>query len=159
MRLTSLDAIPDALPPAFAEGDPLHAARAEEKEHLGILQAMMAAIAAGDERALRAHLAPQVEFELSAPAEFGWARRARGSDAVADAITGNFRRVREQAPELLSVVGQGDTLMLTARETGVVVASGQPYQVMLAQQYTFDDQHRLLRFRAVVAHDPGGDPS
>jgi ketosteroid isomerase-like protein len=157
MRLPSLEAVPDALPPAFAEGDPLHAARAEEKEHLAVLQRMLAAIAAGDQGALREHLAPQVEFEMSSPGEFGWASRARGSDAVAEVIASNFSRVRDQTPELLSVVGQGDTLMLTARETGTVAESGQPYRVMLAQQYTFDAQHRLLRFRAVVAHDPGGD--
>jgi hypothetical protein len=51
-------------------------------------------------------------------------------------------------------VAQGDTLMLTACEEGVIAASVASYRALLAQQYTFDEQQRLARFPSVVAHAP-----
>jgi uncharacterized damage-inducible protein DinB/ketosteroid isomerase-like protein len=153
----SLEQIPGALPAAFADADPAHAGRAREQAHLATLQRMLAAIAAGRGEELRGELAPEVEFALWAPAEFPWVRQARGADAVMAAISANFRQVREQRPELLSLVAQGDTLMLTGREEGVIASSGAAYQVMLAQEYGFDPQGRLARFRSVISH--AGDPT
>jgi hypothetical protein len=68
---------------------------------------MVAATAAGRTHELHADLSPEVEFELAAPAEFGWVSRARGAAPVIEAITGNFRRVREQRPDLLTLGGAG----------------------------------------------------
>jgi hypothetical protein len=63
--------------------------------------------------------------------------------------------VREQRTEPLSLVSQGDTVMVMARESGRFADDGEPYEVMLAQQFTFGGDGRLVGFRSVVG-DLGG---
>lgn len=151
MTQGTLDQMPEALGTAFADGDPAHAWRVQESGNVELLGRMMQTIAAGRFDELAGHLADDVTFEMAVPDALGWVCHAYGRDEVARAIETNFGRVREQQPEPLSLVCQGDTLMVMARETGRMAETGEPYRVMLTQQYTFREG-KLAAFRAVVAH-------
>jgi ketosteroid isomerase-like protein len=150
MRQVSLAQVPEVLGPAFEQGDVQSEGKVQERANVELLGRMFHAIAHGRFDELRHLLAYDVVFEIAAPADVPWARRALGPEEVADAIAANFRSLRGQRSEPLALVSQGDTVMVMARETGRWAETGAPYEVMLAQQYTFRDG-RLAVFRSVVA--------
>jgi ketosteroid isomerase-like protein len=152
MEQVSLDRIPEVLIPAFAAGDDVADARVQERENVERIGRMVHLISQGRFGELREHLSPEVEYEMGAPESIPWCRRARGADAVAAAIAGNFASVREQRTQPLSLVSQGDTVMVMARESGRFADSGEPYEVLLAQQFTFDAEGQLAAFRAVTGY-------
>ncbi|HEX5726732.1 MAG TPA: nuclear transport factor 2 family protein [Longimicrobiaceae bacterium] len=153
MPQITLKEVPDVLAPAFAEGDPAHDSRRQEQENVRVLEHLFGLIAAGRFEELPDLFTPEITFELAAPPELSWVREAAGPEAVAAAIAANFRSVREQRPELLSLVAQGDTVMLMGREEGRHARTGEPYRVLVAQQYTFSDG-RLAAFRSTACMHP-----
>ena len=150
MKPVSLEKVPDELDAAFVAGDPDSAGKTQEQASVECLGRMVAAIAAGRFEELRGWLDPDVTFEIAGPTGLSWVGRAQGADAVAAAIAANFRTVRDQRTEPLALVAQGDTVMVMARESGRWVETGEPYEMVLAQQFTFRDG-RLAAFRSVVA--------
>lgn len=157
MAQVSLAEVPEVLIPAFAAGDAAADAKAQERENVERIGRMVHLISQGRFDELREHLAPDVEYEMAVPESIPWRRSARGADEVAAAIAENFGCVCEQHPQPLSLVSQGDTVMVIARENGRMVESGEPYEVLLAQQYTFGGDGRLAVFRSVVG--PVGRPA
>jgi ketosteroid isomerase-like protein len=157
MEQVSLDRIPEVLMPAFAAGDDVAGAKVRERGNVERIGRMVHLISQGRFDELREHLAPDVEYEMGAPQSIPWCRRARGADEVAAAIAENFASVRDQRTQPLSLVSQGDTVMVMARESGRFADSDEPYEVLLAQQFTFDGEGRLAAFRAVTA--PVGWPA
>ena len=139
----------DELGPVFQAGDAESAAKPQEARNVEHLQHMVRTIAEGRFDELRDQLDPDVEFEIVAPDEVPWVRHARGADEVAAAIRENFGSVHAQSPEPLSLVAQGDTVMVMSRETGRWRETGRPYQVLNAQQFTIRDG-RLAGFRSIV---------
>jgi ketosteroid isomerase-like protein len=156
MTQGSLQEMPPVLDRAFHDGDAASEAKAQERENVELLGRLVYAISQGRFDELREQLAPDVTYEAAAPAHVPWVRRAAGVAEVAAAIEANFAHVCEQRPQPLSLVSQGDTLMVMARETGCWKESGAPYEVMLAQQYTFRDG-RLAAFRSITAD--AGEPA
>lgn len=154
MRQVTLAEVPDMLATELA--DPANAGPAtdEERANAETLQHMLAAIADGRFGELRAYFTPEVTLEIAAPAHLPWVRRAEGADAVAEAVAHNFSTVREQMPHPLALVARGDTVMIMARETGRLADSGEAYDVLLAQQFTFRDG-RLAVFRSTAADAAG----
>lgn len=150
MSQRTLSEVSEALEPAFEADDPASGAKEREREHVALLARMIDLIAAGRFDRLREHLAPDVTLEIAAPPWVPWVRRAEGVDAVTDAIATNFGAVRDQRPEPLALAAQGDTILVMARESGRLADTGAPYDVVLAQQYTFRDG-RLAVFRSVAA--------
>lgn len=150
MTQVSLAEIPSVLGPAFAAGDPAAETRVQERANVDRIGRMVDAIAHGRFDELRDQLANDVTLEIFAPARVPWRRRAAGAAEVAESIAGNFAAVCEQRTQPLSLVSQGDTVMVMARETGRFRDDGEPYEVMLAQQFTFGDDGRLVAFRSVV---------
>lgn len=155
MTQVSLAEIPQALGPVFAAGDA--EAKVQERGNVEQIGRMIHAISQGRFDELREQLAPDVTYEMAAPRRFPWRRGASGADEVAAAIAENFASVCEQRTQPLSLVSQGDTVMVMARESGRLVDSGAQYNILLAQQFTFDGDGRLVGFRAVandVRHPP-----
>src|SRR5688500_3914716 len=150
MAQLSLADVSQALAPAFAAGDPSAEAKAQERANVERIGQMVQCISQGRFDELREQLAPEVIYEMVVPPGIPWRREASGADAVAATIAENFGTVCEQRTEPLSLVSQGDTVMVMARESGRLVDSGEPYEVMLAQQFTFDGDGRLAAFRSVV---------
>jgi hypothetical protein len=75
-------------------------------------------------------------MEIIGPREIPFTGRWSGRDAVAEAVRSNFSRIDEQSPEILSVVAQGDMVVITGRETGRVVATGKKYDIHWVQHFT-----------------------
>lgn len=150
MTQVSLAEIPQVLEPVFAAGDPAAETKARERANVEQIGRMVHAIAQGRWDELREQLAPDVTYEMAVPPQIPWARTATGADQVAATIAENFASVRDQRTQPLSLVSQGDTVMVIARESGHIVDGGEPYEVLLAQQFTFADDGRLAAFRSVV---------
>lgn len=150
MTQLSLAEVSQALEPAFAAGDPEAQAKRQERDNVERIGRMVQCIARGEWDEVREQMAPDVTYEMAVPPRVPWRREARGAGEVTDAIAHNFGTVREQRTQPLSLVSQGDTVMVMARETGCFVDDGEPYEVLLAQQYTFDGDGRLAAFRSVV---------
>ena len=150
MTQVSLEEIPRVLGPAFEAGDAAAEGKSRERENVERIGRMVHAIAQGRFDEVREQLAPGVTYEMAVPEIIPWRRRAAGPDEVVQAIAENFATVREQRTQPLSLVSQGDTVMVMARETGRFADSGETYEVLLSQQFTFDDDGRLAAFRSVV---------
>lgn len=147
--------IPRTLGPVFMAGDPGAQGRTQEWGNVERIGRMVQAIAGGRFDELRERLAPDVAYEMAAPPRFPWRSTARGADEVAAAIRENFASVCEQRTQPLSLVSQGDTVMVMARESGRFTDGGERYEVLLAQQFTFAADGRLAGFRTVAAEvDP-----
>jgi hypothetical protein len=149
MAHVDLAQVPEVLLAAFQAGDPGHEEKAQEQENLAALARIVGMIAMGRFDELREHLTPEVGYQLLAPAGFPWARHARGAEDVSRTLAENFAAVREQRPDVLALVAQGDTIMLMVRETGRWTRTGEEYDVLTAQQFDFD-RGRLAAFRSVV---------
>ncbi|HEX6372552.1 MAG TPA: nuclear transport factor 2 family protein [Longimicrobium sp.] len=149
MTQVSLAEVPQALEPVFMAGDPDAAGKAQERSNVERIGRMVHAISQGRFDELREQLAPDVVYEMVAPAFVPWGRAAHGADEVAATIASNFATLSEQRTQPLSLVSQGDTVMVMARESGRFV-DGQGYEVLLVQQFTFADDGRLAVFRSVV---------
>jgi ketosteroid isomerase-like protein len=150
MAQLSLADVSQALTPAFVAGDASAEAKVQERANVERIGQMVRCIAQGRFDELREQLAPDVTYEMVVPPGIPWRREASGADEVAAIIAENFGAVCEQRTQPLSLVSQGDTVMVMARESGRLVDSGQPYEVMLAQQFTFDGDGRLATFRSIV---------
>lgn len=150
MKQVTLPHVPEVLGPAFEEGDPEAASKVQERANVELIGKMFHAIAHGRFDEFRRHLAYDVSYEMAAPEHVPWARHALGPEDVTAAVAANFRSLSDQRSEPLALVSQGDTVMVMARETGRFAATGETYEVMLAQQYTFREG-RLAVFRSVVA--------
>ncbi len=127
----------DRLPVAFAEQDPRVADKVLEAENVLTLQTMYQALARGDFDAFAALLAADVEFEMVGPADVPMCGRAVGPDGVMAAAARNYALLADQQAELLSLVAQGDLVVLIARETGRVRATGKTYDIHWTRSYTF----------------------
>ncbi len=138
----------DALPPAFADGDPNAAAKAAEADNVRRIQEQYRAIARGDFAAALAYLADDIDMEVVGPPELPFAGRWRGRDQVADAWAKNFGMLEDQRPEIQSVTAQGDTVVIVARERGRFRTTGRAYDVHWVQLFTFRDG-KVARFREI----------
>ncbi|HYR11890.1 MAG TPA: nuclear transport factor 2 family protein [Longimicrobium sp.] len=150
MAQVSLAEIPQVLGPAFAAGDAAAEAKVQEQANVERIGRMVHLIAEGRWDELREQLAPEVTYEMAVPPSIPWRRSAFGAAEVVATIAENFGCVCEQRTQPLSLVSQGDTVMVMARESGRFVDNGEPYEILLAQQFTFGGDGRLAAFRSVV---------
>ena len=138
----------DKLQEAFREGDPEAASKAAEGENVRRLQELYRAVARGDFGPLGAALGEDIEMEMLGPPGAPLVGRWRGRHQVAEAVRRNFSQLEDQRAELLGVVAQGDTVVLLAREQGVLRATGRRYDLHWAQWFTFRGGS-IVRFRGL----------
>jgi uncharacterized protein len=148
----------DRLHDAFLDGDPGAASKGAEATNVLRLQAQYRALTQGDFAPLLAALADDVELDLQGPAELPINGRWRGLAEVSAAVQRNFGALEQQQAELLSVVAQGDTVVLFGEERGKARASGASYHVRWAQIFTFrgDKVCQVRGVAALVAPSPQG---
>jgi ketosteroid isomerase-like protein len=120
-------------------------------DHLLSVQEQIDAIGRGDYAAAIAGALDDVELAIFAPLEFPWIRRARGKEAFQDALQVNFDSVSDQTPEIVSVMSQGDTVVVIGRERGVIRKTGRSYDVQFAHRFTFLDGY-LAAVQVIVAY-------
>jgi ketosteroid isomerase-like protein len=119
-------------------------------QHILSIREQIDAIARGDLDGALANAHPAIEFEIFAPPEFPWVRRASGVEALRLAIAQNFASVSEQTPTIHNVVTESDVVVLFGEERGVIRGSGQRYHMQFVHRFTFADG-RLKSIRIVAA--------
>jgi ketosteroid isomerase-like protein len=147
---TSGEQFIDRLHDAFLTGDDAPALKSAEAGNVRRLQDLYRALAQGDFSPLIAALAEDSELHLHGPANVPINGSWRGHAEVVAAVRRNFGMLAEQQAEILSVVAQGDTVVLFAEERGKVRATGLPYHVRWVQLFTFRD-NKLVRVQGVTA--------
>src|SRR5688572_15308440 len=90
----------------------------DEQNHLDSIQKQIEAIARGDLDAALASAAADIQLDIFAPPEFKWISRASGVAELRRALETNFGALQDQAPEIVNVLTQGDTVVLMGHETG-----------------------------------------
>jgi ketosteroid isomerase-like protein len=147
---TSVARFIDRLHDAFQEGDEAADGKVTEAGNVRRLQEQYRAIARGDFAPVIASMAQDIELELHGPADLPINGSWRGLAEVTAALQRNFASLAEQQAEILSVVAQGDTVVLFAEERGKVRASDTPYHLRWVQLFTFRDD-KIVRVRGVAA--------
>ena len=122
---------------AFASGDPDAAAKEAESTNVRLIQSMLAAIGRGEFDAALAHVAEDVVLVIAGPEGHPFNGRWAGRAEVSGALGRNFALVEDQRVEVRSVVAQGETVVVMARERGRYRPSGVGYEAEWAQVYGF----------------------
>jgi len=141
------------LGPAFEAGDRTVANKQEEAANVRSVQGQYEAIIRGDFAAFAGTLAEDVEMEIVGPPSVPFVGRWHGREEVVAAVQRNFSWLEDQQPEVQSVVAQGDTVVVVARERGRFRATGDTYDMHWVQVFTFADG-KLVRFRQVFDSAP-----
>jgi ketosteroid isomerase-like protein len=153
---TSTPRFLDRLHDAFREGDEAPEAKLTEGENVRRLQGLYRAVSRGDFAPLEAAMDEGVELDLRGPVEVPVHGCWRGRAEVVAAVKRNFGSLADQQAEILSVVAQGDTVVLLAEERGQVRCSGAAYHLRWVQLFTFKGD-KIVRVRGVSAHLPAPD--
>ena len=133
---------------AFEAGDVHATAKTTEAAHVELVQNLYRTVARGDLAAFLNSLAEDVEFENIGPSVIPFSGRWRGKTEVGAAIQRNFAVVEDQCPEVLTLVAQGDTVIIVAREQGRIRSTGRKYDMHLVQMFTLRDG-QVVRFRQI----------
>src|SRR3954447_16933339 len=124
---------------AFQEGDPRATEKTTEKDNVKLLQEQYRAVVRGDVAAFAAALADDIELDIFGGPDLPFAGSWKGREEVLKAVARNFSLLEDQRPEVESVVAQGDTVVVFARERGRFKATGREYEIRWAQWFTFRD--------------------
>lgn len=95
-------------------------------------------------------MADEIEMELHGPKNLPINGSWHGLAEVVAAMQRNFGLLAEQQAEILSVVAQGDTVVLLAEERGKIRATDAPYHIRWVQFFTFRE-NKIVRLRGVTA--------
>lgn len=150
---TPLEAFIDSLRPAFEAGDPGATQKVAESDCVALVEAMYQAVARGDFAAFLDALADDVELENVGPSSLLFVGKWKGRNEVGEAVRRNFSQLSDQRPVVISVIAQGDTVVISAHERGTFLPTGKEYDVNWVQFFTWSHR-RLVRFRQVC--DPTG---
>lgn len=110
---------------------------------------MYQAVTTGDIKTFGDMLADDVEMENVGPKTLPYTGHWRGANEMLGAVERNFKYLTVLKPEILSIVAQGDTVVVIGREVGVYLPTGRQYEADWVQQLTFADG-KLKRFRQVI---------
>ena len=127
----------DRLQDAFREGDRNVAGKALEAENVRVIEEVFRVIARKEFDALGGLLPHDVTFEIVGSGG-PMAARAEGRERVVEAARGNFAQIEDQRPEVLSVVAQGDMVVVVGKERGRFRATGREYEVHWMHQYRLE---------------------
>lgn len=139
----------DTFEAAFQEGDTNLASKSEEAGNVHQVEQLYRILAQGDFTALGELLADDVVFEIIGSSANPFAGYAKGRQQVIDAARHNFSLLEDQQPQIESVVAQGDTVVVMARERGRFAPTGQDYDFYWVQLYTFKEG-KLVRIRELA---------
>jgi ketosteroid isomerase-like protein len=149
----SLIAFIEKLSQAFEANDSAVKDKTAEAENVQRLQNSYRAIAQGNLAAVSEIMAEEIEMELIAPAGFPVAGSWRGREQVEEAMRNNFAHLEDQQAELMTVVAQGDHVVLFARELGRLRATQEPYSIHWTQCFTFRDG-KIIRVHGLTVTIP-----
>lgn len=143
----------DTLLSAFREGDPQVDAKTAEADNVRRIRTAYEAVVRGDFEAFANLLHADAEMEIYGPKINAFVGRRQGREQVRDTVRKNFSQIEDQQPEILTVVAQGDTVVVVGRETGRYRPTGQRYDLHWVQIFTLSDG-LITRFRQVTDTSP-----
>jgi ketosteroid isomerase-like protein len=138
----------DAVVDAFAAGDPHADQKQAEAQRVHCVQLLYHAVARGAFQEMLQLTTAGFELEILGPAGSQLCGSWRGHADVLAALERNFSHFTDQSPVIQTVVAQGDTVVVVARETGKLVATGETYHVHWVQIFTFDND-RVAKVRQI----------
>lgn len=139
----------DTLHAGFQEGDTNVSSKSEEASNVSKVEQLYRIIAREDFPALGELLADDVIFEIIGSSANPLVGYTQGRQQVIDAARRNFALLDDQRPQIESVVAQGDTVVVIARESGRFVPTGRAYEFHWVQVYTFREG-KLIRIRELA---------
>jgi ketosteroid isomerase-like protein len=129
----------DSMTDHFRADDPVVDAKAYESARFRALQDHYRALLNGDIDRFVSYLSEDVEFEIVGPAFVPFLGKWHGKNDVVRAILNGFSMVEQQDPRVLSIVAQGNQIVIVARETGRFRNTGIAYDVHWVQWFSFRD--------------------
>jgi ketosteroid isomerase-like protein len=139
----------DSFHTAFQQGDTNFASKSEEADNIRLVEQMYRLIAQSDFEALGETLADDVVFEVVGSLGNPLVGYAQGRKQVVEAPRKNFQLLEDQKPEIQTVVAQGDTVVVMARERGRFAATGKEYDFYWVQFFTFKEG-KVIRVREMA---------
>ena len=131
---------------AFHEDDSESHSRQKELENLSLLSKMYESLFRRDFDAVMDAMDEEIELEIIGPHSFPFCGRSKGRQDVLDTLLINFSKVTDQEPTVLSVVAQGDSVVVIARERGVYRPSRRSYNIHWVQHFIIrEGRTRLIR--------------
>jgi ketosteroid isomerase-like protein len=127
----------DSIPTAFREGDAKADEKLEELENVALVKEIFRVIASNDFNAMGDFLADDVALEILGPSGMPFAGTYNGREQVIEITRHNFSLLENQVPQILSVVAQGNAVVLLGRETARLRQTGSDYELHWMQHYTF----------------------
>ena len=158
MTIEALQRFVDRIETAFREDDVDVDGKHAEARNVGVLSEQYRAIARGDLDAAADLFHNDVELEITGPPAVPVLGRWWGRADVMDAVRRNFGMLESQAPEVRSVVAQGDVVVVVAHERGRIRTTGAPYSLHWVQVVTFRDG-KVARVHEIVDGHAIGEPS
>jgi ketosteroid isomerase-like protein len=149
-RSPKISFVHSTLTAAFEAGDSLVHTKAMERTLVDTVQQIYAALGKGDIEEFMSYFNDDVVVDLHVPEEFLFRRHAEGKKEARELVLANFKLLESQAPQITGVIAQGDTVIVTMKEIGVIRATGAPYSVEVNQQFTFRGG-KVWRFNEVAA--------
>lgn len=134
----------------FERGDPDAERKPVEARNVETIKAIVDAIARDDYDVLARAVTDDVRLDILAPPDVPFVRRAEGRPQFVDVVKRNFGMLQEQKPVILSVVAQGETVVIMAREQGRYADEGRVYDLHAAQEFQFREG-KLARFFEICA--------
>ena len=121
----------------FVEGDPDARIKSLEMRNVGTVKAMVEAIARDDFEAIARVVDDGVKLQILAPPDVPFIRSAEGAPAFVDAVRRNFTMLEAQTPVVLSIVAQGEAVVVILREQGRYAEDGRGYDLHAVQEFLF----------------------
>lgn len=147
-----LERLLDGIDPALRAGarGPFEEADARG---LAVVHGLFRAAGEGDFAAMAAMFHDEIELEITGPPSVPFLGTWSGRQSVAETVQRNFEMLDAQAPEVVSMSVQADSVVVILRERGRYIASGEPYSVRCAQVFTMADG-LVRRVREIIVDEP-----
>jgi ketosteroid isomerase-like protein len=149
MTADYMRAFVEGIEPAFRRGDSTVENKVAETENVQVLREFYRAIARGDLATAASYFHDDMDLEITGPPSLPILGRWRGRDEVAAAVVSNFAMLKDQRPEIRSLIAQGDGVVVFGHEEGVFVATDASYAVHWVQVYRFRDG-RIAHLHEIV---------
>lgn len=139
----------DGLHAAFRAGDAGVDQKLEEAQNVRHVEDILRILVRKDFAALNHVFADDVVLEIIGATGNPMAGETRGCQQVIEATRNNFALLEDQRVQVESVVAQGDTVVLVAREQGRFVTTGREYDFHWVQVYRFE-KDKLIHIRELA---------
>lgn len=129
---------------AFGHGDSnAEAEKQPEAANVRLLQKhfryLFDGLEAGDFGPFAASMAEDITYSCNVSGDHPFGGSLCGRDIVLEHVKANFEMVRDQMPEVTSVIAQGNQVVLAFRETGWFLPADVKYDSEIVQIFTFRD--------------------